>query len=136
MRAKNYLIYAIIAGGDGTTVRPYARSHMQMRKLFGTARFDVDASEVERKNPYGEFEKLTKREGWKKIYSLHRVPKPENQALTVSLRRAAKEYINQTFGKDKTAIPSDWCVYCVHRGNCMESFLRSEISMSSSRDES
>ena len=135
LRAKNYLIHEVITKGYGTTVMPYVPSHMQMRKLFGAALFSVDVSEVEKKNPYDQFESLTKREGWKKIYSLHKLPKPDNQVLADSLRGEAKEYINQTCGKDKTAISSDWCTYCVHRGNCIESFLRSEIGMSSSRDE-
>lgn len=91
-------------------------------------------SEVERKNPYTEFETLTRREGWKKIYPLHKVPKPEDRESDI-LRAATKQYINQTCAKDKTAIPSDWCTYCVHRGNCMESFLRGDVSMSSSRNE-
>ena len=136
LRAQNYLIHEVITNGYGTTVMPYVPSHMQMRKLFGAALFSVDVSEVEKKNPYGQFESLTRREGWKKIYSLHKLPKPDNQALADSLRGEAKDYLNQTCGKDKTAIPSDWCIYCVHRGNCMESFLRSEIGMSSSRDKS
>lgn len=135
LRAQNYLIYDVITDSNGTTVKPYQPSHMQMRKLFGAALFAVDVSEVEKKNPYSKFEELTKRDGWKKIYTLHKLPKPENQALADMLRGEAKEYLNQTCSKDKTAIPSDWCIYCVHRGNCMESFLRSEISMSSSRTE-
>lgn len=135
LRARNYLVHEVISEGPGTTVKPYDPIHMKMRKLFGTALFSVDASEVERKNPYNAFERLTKRDGWNKIYSLHMLPKPEDQALADILRGQAKEYINQTCRKDKTAIPSDWCFYCVHRGNCMESFLRSEIGMSSSRDE-
>lgn len=135
LRAKNYLIHEVITEGYGSTVKPYAPSHMQMRKLFGAALFSVDVSEVERKNPYAEFEAIAKREGWKKTYPLHRLPKPEDQEQADILRAAAKQYINQTCGKDKTAIPSDWCTYCVHRGNCMESFLRGEISMSSSRNE-
>ena len=135
LRAKNYLIHEVITEGYCSTVKPYAPSHMQMRKLFGAALFSVDVSEVERKNPYAEFEAIAKREGWKKTYPLHRLPKPEDQEQADILRAAAKQYINQTCGKDKTAIPSDWCTYCVHRGNCMESFLRGEISMSSSRNE-
>lgn len=135
LRAKNYLVHEVITDEYGTTVKPYDPSHMQMRKLFGSALFSVDISEVERKNPYGEFEKITKKEGWKKIYPLHKLPKPEDQALANTLRGEAKEYINQTRGKSKTAIPSDWCTYCVHRGNCMESFLLSESSMTSSRSE-
>lgn len=135
LRAKNYLIHEIITEGYGTTVKPYDPSHMQIRKLFGSAKFVVDISEVERKNPYAAFEQLAVRNGWKKEYSLHKLPKPDVQPITDTLRGEAKQYINQTCGKDKTAIPSDWCTYCVHRGNCMESFLRSEISMSSSRNE-
>ena len=135
LRAKNYLVHEIITEGYGSTVKPYAPSHMQMRKLFGAALFSVDVSEVERKNPYTEFEAIAKREGWKKTYPLHSLPKPEDQEKADTLRAAAKQYINQTCGKDKTAIPSDWCTYCVHRGNCMESFLRGEVNMSSSRNE-
>lgn len=134
-RAKNYLVHEIITEDHGTTVKPYDPSHMQTRKLFGTALFSVDISEVEIKNPYHEFESLARRDGWKKIYSLRKLPKPENQMPVDILRGETKNYLNQTFGKGKTAIPSDWCIYCVHRGNCMESFLCSQISMSSSRNE-
>lgn len=135
LRAKNYLIHEIITEGYGTTVKPYDPSHMQIRKLFGSAKFVVDISEVERKNPYAEFEQLAVRNGWKKEYSLHKLPQPDVQPLADALRGEAKQYINQTSGKDKTAIPSDWCTYCVHRGNCMESFLRGDIGLSSSGNE-
>lgn len=135
LRAQNYLIHEIITNDYGTTVMPYMPLHMQIRKLFGAALFSVDVSEVEKKNPYDKFESLIKREGWKKIYSLHKLPKSENQAQAVSFQGEAEKYLNQTCGKDKIAIASDWCTYCVHRGNCMEAFLCSEISMSSSRDE-
>lgn len=133
LRAKNYLTHEIITEGQGTTVKPYAPSHMQMRKLFGTAKFVVDVSEVERKNPYGEFEQLAVRNGWKKEYSLYKLPHPDVQPMVDTLRGEAKQYINNSHGKDKAAIPSDWCTYCVHRGTCMESYLRGEVSMSSSR---
>lgn len=132
LRARNYLLHEIIAEGQGTTVKPFAPSHMQMRKLFGAAKFIVDASEVERRNPYDGFERLTVRNGWKKVYSLHKVPRPEAQPLADALRAEAKRYINQTGGRDKTAIPSGWCLYCVHRGNCMEPFLRGDTGASGS----
>lgn len=135
-KAKNYLVHEIITAGSGPTVRPYAPSHMKIRKLFGSAKFVVDVSELERKNPYEAFEKLSIRKGWKKEYSLHKLPLVETHPVADTLRVETRQYINQTRGKDKTAIPSDWCLYCVHRGNCMESFLRGEISMSSSRNES
>lgn len=135
IRAKNYLSNVVIPAGNGTTVVSYNPYHMKMRKLFGAAKFSVDVSEVEQKNPYAEFEALAKRDGWKKDYSLHKIPMPEDQEKANTLREAAKQYINHTCGKDKTAIPSDWCTYCVHRGNCMEPFLRGEVSLSSSRNE-
>ena len=74
------------------------------------------------------------RDGWNKIYSLHRLPLPGNQEKADLLRNETKLYLNQACRKDKAAIPSDWCIYCVHRENCMESFLRSEVGMSSSRN--
>lgn len=135
LRAKNYLVHVIIEDSYGSTIKPYDSSHMQVRKLFGAAKFIVDISEVERKNPYVEFEQLAAKNGWKKEYSLHKLPQPRVQPIADILCGEAKQYINQTCGKDKTAIPSDWCIYCVHRGNCMESFLSDEINMSSSRSE-
>ena len=134
-RARNYLVHEVITNGSGLFVKPYDSEHMNMRKHFGAALFAVDVSEVERKNPYQEFEALVRRDGWNKIYSLHRLPLPGNQEKTDILRNETKLYLNQACRKDKTAIPSDWCIYCVHRENCMESFLRSEVGMSSSRNE-
>ena len=134
-RARNYLVHEVITNGSGLFVKPYDSEHMNMRKHFGAALFAVDVSEVERKNPYQEFEALVRRDGWNKIYSLHRLPLPGNQEKADILRNETKLYLNQACRKDKTAIPSDWCIYCVHRENCMESFLRSEVGMSSSRNE-
>ncbi len=124
-RAANYLVHEIIAGGK-STVKPYVPSHMQIRKLFGSAKFAVDISEVERRNPYEKFEQLAVRKDLKKEYSLHNLPK-SGEPMTDALCDEAKQYINQVRGKDKTAIPSDWCTYCVHKGICMESFLCGEV---------
>lgn len=134
-RARNYLVHEVITNGSGLFVKPYDSEHMNMRKHFGAALFAVDVSEVERKDPYQEFEALVRRDGWNKIYSLHRLSLPGNQEKADILRNETKLYLNQACRKDKTAIPSDWCIYCVHRENCMESFLRSEVGMSSSRNE-
>lgn len=134
LRTKNYIIYEIIEKSQDSTVMPYAPSHMQIRKLFGAAKFVVDVSEVERKNPYAKFESLAKRTGWKKDYSLYKLPKSEVASIPAEeLSKEALQYINQTISKDKTAIPSDWCIYCVHRGNCMDSFLCGEFNTSSSK---
>lgn len=43
------------------------------------------------------------------------------------LRSETKCYINQADDRDKTAIPADWCNYCSHRGNCMESYLAGDL---------
>ena len=73
MRAHNYIFYGIIEKSKGDLVTKYSSEHMQMRKLFGTAKFVVDVSEVERKNPYTSFENLANRNGLNKDYSLHRL---------------------------------------------------------------
>lgn len=135
IRAKNYLVHEVISEDNGLLVKPYDPEHMNMRKRFGTALFAVDISEMERKNPYQAFEALVRKDEWKKIYSLHGLPLPGNQAKADTLCNEMKKYLNQASQKDKTAIPADWCLFCVHRGNCMESFLRGEVGLSSSRNE-
>ena len=130
-RAKNYLEHELIKNGQGTVVSQYNDVHMQIRKLFGAAMFVVDISEVERRNPYASFDALASRCFPKKKYSLHSLPiagdASAGQQLVDSLRDDAKSYINQTDENDKTAIPSDWCIYCPHRGTCMESYLTGEL---------
>lgn len=129
-RARNYLTHGIINKGTGNTVPEFDAAHMQMRRQFGAAKFVVDISEVERKNPYEGFDALAARKYPQKEYSLHRLPKEssiQDKDLIDQLRSEAKCYINQTVNKDKSAIPSDWCVYCPHRGVCMESFLAGDI---------
>lgn len=135
LRAGNYLMHEIVEKISRETIRPYAPSHMKMRKLFGTAKFVVDIAELERRNPYAAFEGLSTKRWSQKEYSLHRMPKPENPALVERLRKETVRYINQTIGKDRSAIPAAWCTYCVHRGNCMESYLCGEISQNGISDE-
>lgn len=134
-RAKNYLVHEVVEKGSGLFVKPYSPTHMDVRKRFGAALFAIDVSEAERKNPYPAFEALARKDGWKKTYSLHSLPFPEKQAKADLLRSEAMQYLNQTVRKDRTAIPSDWCIYCVHRGNCMESFLCGEAGTSTSQNE-
>ncbi len=133
LRAANYLIHEVIGEDTESSVKAYAPTHMEMRKHFGAAKFIVDVSEVETKNPYQAFEALTDKNGYRKEYSLHKLPKPEKlPRAAADLAMETKEYINQTKGRDKSAIPSDWCTYCVHKGNCTEPFLRGDINISSS----
>lgn len=129
-RAYNYLKYHIINKSQGTIVMPFDSKHMQIRKQFGLAFYSIDISESEPHNPYASFESLSKTTWPKKEYSLHKLPpqnpKPAQQVLADELRADAKEYINQTISTDKTAIPSSWCTYCVHRGMCVEPFFVGE----------
>lgn len=123
MRARNYLIHEILEKSPGNTVRHYAQSHMTMRRLFGKAYFKVDISDAEPQNPYQSFENLATRKYPNKIYSLHKLPKPEDRKRTELLLSDVNHYVNQTGSSQSQAIPSDWCLYCVHRGNCMKPFL-------------
>ena len=126
-RAFNYLKHEVINKSRGSFVSAFDKNHMLIRKQFGLAKYVVDISEKEIKNPYKSFEALTSTEWPQKEYSLHKLPpqnyRPEQQVLADTLRNEARDYVNQTHGFDKTAIPSEWCTYCVHRGMCMEPFL-------------
>ena len=121
-RAKNYLYHDIIMKSDGNKVKLFAESHMQIRRLFGSAWYSVNIADVETKHPYPKFEALAKSQYPSKIYSLHKVPKPENQVKVDELRAEMRQYLNQANNSDRTAIPSDWCTYCVHRATCMAPF--------------
>lgn len=129
-RAYNYLKYEIINKSRGTTVSPYDSNHMEIRKQFGLAKYIIDISENEIKNPYIKFESLTTTTWPKKEYSLHKLPSQHpsaaQQGLADALRTETRDYINQTISQDKAAIPSEWCTYCVHRGMCVEPFLIGE----------
>ncbi|MCF0133707.1 MAG: hypothetical protein HUJ72_07555, partial [Blautia sp.] len=129
-RAYNYLKHEVIGNSHGAIVNAFDSNHMQIRKQFGLAKYVIDISEAEVKNPYTKFESLTTTAWPNKEYSLHKLPpqdpSPAQQGLADALRSDTKEYVNQTLNADKTAIPSDWCTYCVHRGMCMEPFLMGE----------
>lgn len=129
-RAYNYLLHEVINKSRGAIVSAFDSKHMQIRKQFGLAKYIIDISEVEIKNPYAKFDSLATTSWPKKKYSLHKLPpqnpQPAQQPLVDALRSEARDYVNQTISTDKTAIPSDWCTYCVHRGMCMEPFLVGE----------
>lgn len=131
-RARNYLLHEKINNGSRSIVEPYNAAHMQMRKQFGAAKFSVDISEVERRNPYSGFDELAVRKYPWKEYSLHRLTESNfpqyKRQLVDRLRNETRCYINQVDGKDKKAIPSDWCKYCPHKGMCMESYLAGDLA--------
>lgn len=123
MRARNYLLHGIIDESKGNTVMSYDESHMATRRLFGKAWFSVDLSESVPINPYPSFEKMATVRNGKKEYSLHKLPKPENKQAVAALCADAKRFFSQSSTKDTIAISSEWCTYCVHKGNCMNPFL-------------
>ena len=129
-RAYNYLLHEVIDKSRGGIVAAFDSKHMRIRKQFGLAKYTIDISEGEKINPYVKFDSLATTLWPKKEYSLHKIPpqnpQPGQQLLADALSAEARDYINQTMSKDKTAIPSDWCIYCVHRGMCMEPFLVGE----------
>lgn len=129
-RAYNYLLHEVINKSRGAIVFAFDSKHMQIRKQFGLAKYIIDISEVEIKNPYTKFDSLATTSWPKKEYSLHKLPAqnppPAQQSLADALSSEALDYVNQTISTDKTAIPSNWCTYCVHRGMCMEPFLVGE----------
>ena len=122
-RAQNYLYHDVILKSEGNKVRPFAESHMRIRRIFGSAWYSVNISDVEIRHPYSKFEALAQTQYPSKIYSLHKVPKPESKSKADELCAETRQYLNSTSCKDKNAITSEWCTYCVHRGTCMEPFL-------------
>jgi hypothetical protein len=123
-RAANYTLNNVIFYDNNQIVKPYTDYHAKMRKYYGMARFDIDISEIEPKNPYSSFEGATTRNNSQKSYSLHKMPKQESEGIGHSLMLNTISYIKEDTSKDRTAIVSDWCVYCPNRGQCFEYYLR------------
>ena len=124
LRAKNYLEHMVIRETGNSLVPSYSETHMQIRQMFGAAKFMMNISNTEKTNPYTRFESLCKRTYPIKEYSMYSLPESgQGSQLADELRNEAKKYINQESGKDKTAISADWCKYCAHRGTCMEPYL-------------
>ena len=57
-RAYNYLLHEVINKSRGAIVTAFDSKHMQIRKQFGLAKYIIDISEVEIKNPYTKFDSL------------------------------------------------------------------------------
>ena len=125
-RARNYLVNRVIR--DQKSVPPFDASHMDIRKLFGKAKFYAPIDNAS-ENPYPAFRKLTGYENGKVVYSLHRVPGARNPH-SMELTQAVSDYLhyvpnNNLKDKDTTerdAIPAEWCGYCANRGVCLAPF--------------
>ena len=125
-RAENYLVNCVIR--KQKAVPPFDASHMDIRKLFGKAKFYAPIDNAS-ENPYPAFRKLTGYENGKVVYSLHRVPGARNPH-SMELTQAVSDYLhyvpnNNLKDKDTTerdAIPAEWCGYCANRGVCLAPF--------------
>ena len=100
---------------------------MKIRRLFGAAKFYSESNAGTARNPFKEFEALTRNENGRKCYSLHMMPKPEEsplkKALSEKLVSDLKKYLDSSTSADNLAIPEVWCTYCVHRGTCIAPYL-------------
>lgn len=126
-RAENYLLHRIIEESRGYAVQPFDEDFMTIRKQFGVARFDVDIADAEPKHLYAPFENCTSAHRAKsvKVYSLPQfITKKKNVNEKAALSAAVKQYLETS--SERSAAPSSWCLYCVHKGNCMEPFLKVE----------
>ncbi len=128
-RAKNYLINNIINDKENKVMSPYSDIHVALRTLFGKAKFDIDITESELRHPYKSFEALTYYpKPSVKSYSLHKIPindrKAQNKALLLRLKGEAQDYLNQKTNSSNSAMSSDWCTFCTHRGKCIEPYLK------------
>ena len=126
-RAYNYVYNMIIPSGKSNLVPAFNQEHMKIRRLFGKAKFEIDISEIEPKSPYDSFEKLAERKYPRKTYSLHKIQAMQNSKQNQNLLLSdLSDYINErdNIGSSKaSAIPAEWCNYCVHKENCMEYYL-------------
>ena len=121
-RAQNYILHKTI--GQKKIVPKYQADHMKIRKLFGNAYYKMEISDKEPVNPYSAFEGFAERSFPYKVYSLHRIPEASVKVKADALKKDMSNYLNETFSSDKSAVPSDWCTYCVHSDVCMESYLQ------------
>lgn len=123
-RAENFIKYQLI--GDRKTVADYDLTHMNVRKQYGKARYDIDISDREPRNPYQSFENKTERQYPKKSYSYYKINprKPSSSNDKEEMIADIKSYLNDTKDSDRVAIPSEeWCLFCHHKGVCLKPFL-------------
>lgn len=121
-RAENFIRYQLI--GTNPFVPSFDRIHMDVRKQYGLARYDIDISDREPRNPYQSFESKADRKYPKKTYSYYKI-NPKKQAVNRSdMIEDIKSYLNDTKDSDQVAIPAEeWCRFCHHKGVCLKPFL-------------
>lgn len=115
-RAGNYLVNCVIR--DQKSVPPFDASHMDIRKLFGKAKFYAPIGKAP-ENPYSAFRKLTGHEQGKVVYSLNKFLRAAN-ARSGELTQVVSEYLNHNMERD--VVPAEWCRYCANQGVCLAPF--------------
>jgi hypothetical protein len=125
-RATNYLVYEIIpkqtkygffegfAGNE---------QHTNIRKLYGQGSIFVDISQSEPKNPYPAFEAAASKNGYQKIYKLHRFR--DNALVDAPYLADMRSYLSKNITEKETVV-SNWCTYCSYKNICLEPFIRKE----------
>lgn len=121
-RAENFITYNLIK--DRKVVPDFDQIHMNVRKQYGKAKYDVDISDREPHNPYQSFESLTERKYPTKGYSYYKVNPKNGKGNTSDMQADIVAYLNDTSDSERIAIPSqEWCNFCHHRGVCLKPFL-------------
>ena len=115
-RAENYVRHSVFKE-EFNRVRQYEPTHMLLRENFGNALFAESEQDYPERHPLTAFEALTKWEDGKKIYTVHSIPKVENQELIW----ATLKYINDE--DENMARAGSWCTFCPNKGICLESFV-------------
>lgn len=125
-RASNYFKNRIIGVNHDnrqTAVPRYLEIHMEMRKLFGKARFDIDASTQSTVELAAPFELLVRKEEGKRVYSLYSLPKPEQRDAAPTrdaLLAATMDYLNNSSTPEQRV--GEWCYNCGNRDICLRSY--------------
>lgn len=125
-RATNYMVHKIIPENTRNGyLKPYKGNelHIKIRELYGNGSIFVDISEKEPVNPYPAFEAAAEKNGYKKIYRLHKFR--DSAHVAPAYRSDMQSYLNKST-TDKEAVVGDWCTYCAYRSICLEPFLRQE----------
>ena len=119
-RVENYIrAKVLLPENDNKNVRKFKSTHMELRKSFGDALFKMDLQDLPREHPYESFEKKTRIEDGKKIYSTHNIPPKEDKDLAFSML----EYINNS--EDNMEIVGGWCNYCQNKSICLSPYVES-----------
>lgn len=116
-QAENYIISQVFKDGR-RDVRKYEKTHMDLKRTFGNAKFLEDLQDLPSKHEYDAFERLAKVEEDKKSYSTHSVSSTEDKQLI----ECALKYINDSDCNMERV--GSWCTYCADRNICLEAFAQ------------